>query len=54
MLLVNVQACVCMCVFTQGGVRVYIHVCALVSACAPENIKYKQHYMFSVYSIAPL
>lgn len=40
MLLVNVHACVC----------VYTSSCV----CAHENIKYKQHYMFSVFSIAPL
>lgn len=40
MLLVNVHACVC----------VYTSRCA----CAHENIKYKQHYMFSVYTIASL
>lgn len=41
-------------VFAQVGVHVYIYVWRLVRACAHENIKYKQHYRFSVYSAAPL
>ncbi len=51
MLLVNAQG---LCVFTQVGVHVYISVCTLVRTRAHEDIKYKQHCMFSVYCVAPL